>query len=107
MWQVLGTHIGGQMNIKNWLIHKLGGRTWDEPITKPDNIVQYQTAPILTYQGTYIHSADTIVPQDEIEHHLGLQFLPVIKENMEVERIELLHIHGVQYVGRLKIVGKK
>lgn len=95
------------MNIKNWIIHKLGGRTWDEPITKPKNIIQQQTLPILTYQSTYIFQADAIIPQDKIEHELALQFLPAIKEQMEIKHIELPHIRSVQYIGRLKIVPKE
>lgn len=92
------------MKIKNWLIHKLGGITLEDTYREQRNLVQYKQSDIVTYQTELIINKDMLFIKDQIYDRLAIRMLDAIKENMEIECIDIPEKDMIEYRGVLRMV---
>lgn len=99
------------MKIKNWMIHKLGGYTIEDryldhssDLVKLYNLSEYNLDIISTnfMYDRYSQHFST----NEIYNILSRQFIPAIKDRMEVECIEDISNGKTIYRGKI-IIGTK
>lgn len=90
--------------VKDWLIHKLGGITLEDAYREQYNLVKYKQANVITYQTELVMNKDMLFIKDQIYDRLAVRMLDAIKENMEIERIDIQEKDMIKYRGVLRVV---
>lgn len=88
------------MKIKNWLIHKLGGKTKEEIFPPTQYTVTY---PTVEKFGTYFIDSYSMIPEEYIIERLANDFIPMIKENMKITK-EIGNYGEKRYRAEISIV---
>ena len=91
------------MLINKWLIHKLGGFAKEDILPPPRYIVE--TPKIETLRTCFIDT-NMDIPEEYIMDRLAHNFLPMIRENMEVTK-ERKYNGEVIYRAEMLIVNKE
>lgn len=92
------------MKIKDWLIHKLGGITLEDAYRERHNLVQYKQSNVATYQTGLVINKEMLFIKDQIYDRLAIRMLDAIKENMEIECVDIPEKGMIEYRGILRIV---
>lgn len=92
------------MDVKNWLIHKLGGRTIEDVYQERNNIIQYKQSDIVTYGINFEIPINLAIKKEFIEKELSYRMFDAIKENIEIECINSSSKDTVEYRAILRVV---
>lgn len=92
------------MNVKNWLIHKLGGITLEDAYRERHNLIQYKQSNVITYKTMLMVNKELQSIQEQIYDRLAFKMLDVIKENMEIECRDCPETDMVEYRATLRMV---
>lgn len=92
------------MKVKDWLIHKLGGITLEDAYRERHNLVKYKQSNIITYVSSFQFFKYVAIKEDWIREQLAQSFLENIKENIEIECIDIPEKDMIEYRGILRMV---
>lgn len=92
------------MKVKDWLIHKLGGITLEDAYRERHYLIQYKQSNVITYKTELIVNTELQSLQEQIYDRLAFKMLDIVKENMEIERMDCPETGMVEYKGILRIV---
>lgn len=92
------------MKIKNWLIHKLGGITLEDAYRERYNLIQYKQNNVATYISSFQFFKYVTIKEDWIREKLAQSFLKNIKENIEIECIDIPEKDMSEYRAILRVV---
>lgn len=92
------------MKVKDWLIHKLGGTTLEDAYRERYNLIQYKQSNVVTYKTELTINKDMLFIKDQIYDRLAFRMLDVVRENMEIEYIDIPEKDTIEYRGILRVV---
>lgn len=92
------------MKVKNWLIHKLGGITLEDAYREQHNLVQYKQSNVITYVRNFQFFKNASIEENWLKRQFAQSFLENIKENMEIECVDIPEKDMIEYRGVLRVV---